>query len=213
MISRIIEQESEQLMKCSIESIGREETKSKILIRNKEGLDMLVQIRNQMQRDTVKEEKKLLMEQKKRIEKEIQLERENLAKKKNLAKELLDMSMKNKELRKKMSQEERDLENKAFKERMRNMEQTQQELRLNEKMMKTQKCKEIQDYYETHLMMKKQKEMMEKQRDKDYLQMEIDKLEKEEKDRIDFFKKIKSGYKQNHLVQKKYQEFYKVTLE
>jgi len=171
---------------------------------------MLVQIRNQMQRDDVKEERKLLMEQKKRIEREIQLERENMNKKKNLAKELLDMSLKDKELRKQMNKQLIERENKEFKAKLKNLEKMEKEMKLTEMELKNKKSREIQDYYENHLMMKKHKELMEKQMDKDYLQMEIDKLEKEENDRVNFFKKIKSGYKQNHLVQKKYQEFYKV---
>lgn len=169
---------------------------------------MLVQIRNQMQRDTVREDRQLLEQQKKRIDREIQLEQENMRKKKTLAKELLDMSLKDKERRHERDQRELRKENRAFKAKLEDLERAELELREMKKREKTRTGKEIQDYYERHLQMKKERERRDKLRDKEYLEMEIAKLEKEERDRVDFFEKIKSGYKQNRLVQQKYQEFY-----
>lgn len=169
---------------------------------------MLVQIRNQMQRDTVREDRQLLEQQKKRIDREIQLEQENMRKKKTLAKELLDMSLKDKERRHERDQRELRKENRAFKAKLEDLERAELELREMKKREKTRTGKEIQDYYERHLQMKKECERRDKLRDKKYLEMEIAKLEKEERDRVDFFEKIKSGYKQNRLVQQKYQEFY-----
>lgn len=171
---------------------------------------MLVEIRNQMQRDTVKEDRILLEQQKQRIQQEIQLERENLNKKKTLAKELLDMSMKDKELRNQMRKRRRQNEDQAFKDKLESMERTDKEMKMLQKQEKHMKNKEIQDYYQNHLELKKEMERLERARDKEYLQMGIDKLEREENDRIDFFKKIKNGYKQNHLVQKKYQDYFRV---
>ena len=171
---------------------------------------MLVEIRNKMQRNTIQEDRKMLQEQKTRIEREVQQERDNLHKKKTLAKELLDMSLKNKERRKEQNRLEIQKENDHFKAKLRNLERTEKDLEKLKKEEKLRTGKQIQDYYERHVQMKKEREKRERLRDKEYLQMEIAKLEKEEKDRVDFFKKIKSGYKQNHSVQKKYQDFYKV---
>lgn len=180
------------------------------MTRNKEGLDLLVEIRGKMQRDTVREDRRLLEEQKARIKREIQMETENMRKKKSLAKELLDLSLKDKALRQEKVREAAEREKREFKARQGQLERAQRELAAERKREKSRTGKEVQDYYERHLAQKRSREARERAQDKEFLAMEIAKLEKEERARVDFFEKIKSGYKQNHQVQRKYAEFFEV---
>ena len=120
------------------------------------------------------------------------------------------MSIKDKELRNAMLKRNQEKEDQDFKYKLEQMAQTEKEMNIRRKELKNKKNQEIQDYYQNHIYSKKEAERLERERDRKYLQMGIDKLEKEENDRMNFFKKIKSGYKQNHEVHRKYQEFYKV---